>query len=48
MNYKHLSIDEREKILFYLADELSLCKIAHRLGRNKSTTKANRAIAKTT
>ena len=37
MNYKHLSIDEREKILFYLAEGLSLCKIAQRLGRNKST-----------
>lgn len=37
MNYKHLSIDEREKILFYLAGGLSLCKIAQRLGRNKST-----------
>ena len=37
MSYKHLSIDEREKILFYLASGLSLCKIAQRRGRNKST-----------
>ena len=37
MSYKHLSIVEREKILFYLAQDLSLCQIAKLLGRNKST-----------
>ena len=37
MSYKHLSITERERILFYLAQGLSLCRIAQLLGRNKST-----------
>lgn len=37
MSYKHLSITERERILFYLAQDLSLCRIAQLLGRNKST-----------
>lgn len=37
MSYKHLSITERERILFYLAQGLSLCRIARLLGRNKST-----------
>ena len=37
MSYKHLSITEREKILFYLAQEVSLCRIARLLGRSKST-----------
>ena len=37
MSYKHLSITERERILFYLAQDLSLCQIARLLGRNKST-----------
>lgn len=37
MSYKHLSITERERILFYLAQDLSLCRIARLLGRNKST-----------
>ena len=37
MSYKHLSIVEREMILFHLAQGLSLCQIAKLLGRNKST-----------
>ena len=37
MSYKHLSITEREKILFHLAQGLSICQIAKILGRNKST-----------
>ena len=37
MSYKHLSIVEREKILFHLAQGVSLCQIAKLLGRNKST-----------
>lgn len=37
MSYKHLSIIEREKILFHLAQGLSICQIAKILGRNKST-----------
>ena len=37
MSYKHLSIIEREKILIYLTQGLSLCQIARLLGRNKST-----------
>ena len=37
MSYKHLSITERERILFYSAQDLSLCQIAQLLGRNKST-----------
>ena len=32
MSYKHLSITER-----YLAQDLSICRIARLLGRNKST-----------
>ena len=37
MSYKHLSITEREKILIYLTQGLSLCRIAKLLGRSKST-----------
>ena len=37
MSYNHLSIVEREKILIYLTQGLSLCQIANLLGRNKST-----------
>ena len=37
MNYKHLSMQEREKLMFYLAQGLSICKIAQLLDRNKST-----------
>ena len=37
MSYKHLSITEREKLLFYLAQGNSLCQIAKLLGRHKST-----------
>ena len=37
MSYKRLSITEREKLMFYLAQGLSICKIAAILGRNKST-----------
>ena len=37
MSYKHLSITEREKILIYLTQSLSLCRIAKLLGRSKST-----------
>ena len=37
MSYKHLSIVEREKILFHLAQGLSICQIAKILGRHKST-----------
>ena len=37
MSYEHLSIVEREKILIYLTQGLSLCQIAKLLGRNKST-----------
>ena len=37
MSYKHLSIQEREKLLIHLMQGLSLCKIAKLLGRNKST-----------
>lgn len=36
MSYKYLSITERERTLFYLAQDLSLCRIARLLGRNKS------------
>jgi len=37
MSYKHLSIQEREWLLIYLVQGLSLCQIAKLLGRNKST-----------
>ena len=37
MSYKHLSIQEREKLMFYLAQGLSICQIAVLLERNKST-----------
>jgi len=37
MSYKHLSIQERELLLIYLVQGLSLCQIAKILGRNKST-----------
>lgn len=37
MSYKHLSIEEREKLLFHLAQGQSICRIAKLLGRNKST-----------
>ena len=37
MSYKHLSIEEREKLLFHLAQGQSICQIAKLLGRNKST-----------
>ena len=37
MSYKHLSITEREKLMFYRAQGLSICKIALFLERNKST-----------
>ena len=37
MSYKHLSITEREMLMFYRAQGLSICKIAKLLGRNKST-----------
>ena len=37
MSYKHLSITERERILFYLAKGLSVCRIVRLPGRNKST-----------
>ena len=37
MSYKHLSIMEREKLMFHLAQGLSICKIAKLLGRDKST-----------
>ena len=37
MSYKHLNIVERERILIYLTQGLSLCQIAKLLGRNKST-----------
>ena len=37
MSYNHLSIVEREMILLYLTQGLSLCQIAKLLGRNKST-----------
>ena len=37
MSYKHLSITEREKLMFHLAQGVSICKIAKLLGRDKST-----------
>ncbi len=37
MSYKHLSITERENLLFYLAQGKSRCQIAKLLGRSKST-----------
>ena len=37
MSYNHLSIFEREKILIYLTQGLSICQIAKQLGRSKST-----------
>ena len=37
MSYKHLSITEWERILFYLTQDLSLCRIAQLLDRSKST-----------
>ena len=37
MSYRHLSIEEREKIVIYLAGGWSICKIAEELGRSKST-----------
>ena len=37
MSYKHLSIVEREKILFHLAQGKNRCQIAKILGRHKST-----------
>ena len=37
MSYKHLSIIERERLMFYRAQSLSICQIALQLGRNKST-----------
>ena len=37
MSYKHLSIQEREKILSFLAKGLNRCQIAKELGRDKST-----------
>ena len=37
MSYKHLSITEREKIAIYRAMGWSLCQIAKKLGRNKSS-----------
>lgn len=37
MSYKHLSIQEREMLLKYLAQGFSICKIAQLVGRNKST-----------
>ena len=37
ISYKHISITEREKILFHRAAVLSICQIAKILGRNKAT-----------
>ena len=37
MGYKNLSITEREKILIHRAKGMSLCQIAKKLVRNKST-----------
>ena len=37
MSYKHLSIQEREMLLLYRAQGLSICKIAALLERHKST-----------
>ena len=37
MSYKHLSIQECERLMFYRAQGLSICKIALFLERNKST-----------
>lgn len=37
MIYKHLSIQEREKIAIYRAQGLSLCQVAKLLGRDKAT-----------
>ena len=36
-HYKHLTLEEREKILFFSAKEYSVTEIAKELGRNKST-----------
>lgn len=37
MSYKHLNITEREMLMFYRAQGLSICQIAKLLERNKST-----------
>ena len=37
MSYKHLSIQEREMLLLYRAQGLSICKIAALFERHKST-----------
>mgnify|MGYP002869996437 CR=1 FL=1 len=37
MSYKHLTITEREKILFCIASNFSISEIAKYIGRNKST-----------
>ena len=36
-HYKHLTLEEREKILYFSAKEYSITDIAKELGRNKST-----------
>ena len=44
--YNHLTINEREKILFFYAKGYSISKIAKEINRNKSTISRSYAVTK--
>ena len=46
MSYKHLSIVEREKILIYLTQGLSLCQIANLLEKQELFALVKKSLSK--